>query len=215
MSFHHERLAVLATLAVVHALAQQHPRQLITRCWQDITRLDSKDIAGVHKDGISIYLNPNNGKFSVQREARTIFTFTVDDLSSNAEILWSPDDKAFALNYSNGGAIGGFRVRVFLLNGDTVTDVSQAIQPAVDAFKARHFCKTRGNNVTALKWLHDSSHIVLLTEVYSTGDCGRDLGHAEGYIVAVPGGRIERHLTLEQLKTLPGICLENEEPGGP
>lgn len=52
---------------------------------------------------------------------------------------------------------------------------------------------------------------MLMTEVYPTGDCGPDLGHAEGYQVSVPGGKIERHLTLSQLKNFPGICLENED----
>src|SRR5262249_31374060 len=129
----------------------------------------------------------------------------------NAEVLWSPDGRAFALNYSSGGAIGLYHVRLFLMNGDKVTDVSGAIQPAVNAFKARHYCKSRGNNVMALKWLPDSSGLVLMTDVYATGDCGPDVGHAEGYVVTVPDGSIKRHLTLNQLKNLPGICLQNEE----
>ena len=48
-----------------------------------------------------------------------------------------------------------------------------------------------------------------MTEVYATGDCGSNLGHGEGYIVAVPDGKIERHLSLNELKNLPGICLQN------
>jgi hypothetical protein len=155
-------------------------------------------------------LDPKQAKVSVRREARTIFTFAVADLSSNAEVVWSPAGRVFAFNYSDGGAIGGFHVRVFLVNGDTVKDASAAIEPAVNAFKSRHFCKTRGNNVTALKWL-DDPRLMLMTEVYPTGDCGRDLGHAEAYLVAIPSGRIERHLSLEELKRYPGICLENED----
>jgi hypothetical protein len=208
-------LLPLGALFVPSASAQQTTRRLITRCWQDIERLDmgggyEPDVA-LGTDGISLHLDPKQAKFSVRRGARTIFTFAVDNLSSNAEVLWSPDGKAFALNYSDGGAIGGFHVRLFLVNGDKVTDVSRAIQPAVNAFKARHYCKSRGNNVMAVKWLPNASDLLLMTEVYSTGDCGPDLGYAEGYIVAVPDGKIERHLTLNQLKNLPGICLENEE----
>ena len=164
------------------------------------------------KDGISLRLDPKDAKFSVLHGARTIFTFAVDDLSSNAEVLWSPDGKAFALNYSDSGAIGGFHVRLFMVNGEKITDVSHAIQPAVNAFKARHYCKSRGNNVVALKWLPNGNDLVLMTEVYPAGDCGPDLGYAEGYVVALPDGKIERHLTLSQLKDLPGICLQNEEP---
>ena len=117
----------------------------------------------------------------------------------------------FHAGRSDGGAIGGFHVRVFLVDGDTVKDATGAIEPAVNAFKSRHFCKTRGNNVTALKWL-DDSRLMLMTEAYPTGDCGQDLGHAEAYIVAIPSGKIERHLTREQLKRFPGICLGGSLP---
>jgi hypothetical protein len=68
-----------------------------------------------------------------------------------------------------------------------------------------------GNNVTALKWLPDSKHLILMTDVYPTSDCGPDLGHTEGYVVAFPEGKIVRHLTLNQLKSFPGICLENDD----
>ena len=195
--------------------AQQTIRRVVTKCWQDIERLDTgggyePDVA-LGKDGISLRLDPKLAKVSVQRGARTIFTFAVDDLSSNAEVLWSSNGRAFALNYSDGGAIGGFHVRLFLINGDRMIDASGAIQSPVNDFKSRHFCKSRGNNVMALKWLPDSSDLVLMTEVYPTGDCGSDLGYAEGYIVTVPDGKIKRHLMLNQLKNLPGICLQNEE----
>jgi hypothetical protein len=212
--------ANLAVLSVLHLLgfiasAQQGPRRLITKCWQDIGRLDlredSSQIEAAGPDGLSVRLDYKQGKFSVRREARTVFSLSVDDLSTNAEVLWAPDGKAFVLDYSDGGAIGRFHVRVFMIDGDTVTDVSHAVDPAVTAFKVRHFCKTRGNNVTALKWLHESKDLVLMTEVYPTGDCGPDLGHAEGYIVAVPDGEIERHLSLNELKNIPRICLQNEE----
>jgi hypothetical protein len=161
-------------------------------------------------DGIAVRLDPAQGRFSVRRGTQTLFTFVVEDLSSNALILWSPDRRAFALTYSDGGATGGFHVRLFLMRGDTVTEASRAIQPAVDSFKARHYCKTRGNNVSAIKWVHDSKHLMLMTEVYPTGDCGPDQA-TEGYLVAVPSGKIEGHLTLDQLKNFPGICLENDE----
>ncbi len=62
-----------------------------------------------------------------------------------------------------------------------------------------------------LKWLHDSTHLVLMTEVYPTGDCGPALGHIESYVVAVPNGNIEHHLTLNQLKRFPGLCLQNDQ----
>ena len=46
---------------------------------------------------------------------------------------------------------------------------------------------------------------MLMTEVYPTDQA------TEGYLAAVPSGKIEGHLTLDQLKNFPGICLENDE----
>lgn len=207
-------LAVAAML-VATAVAQQGPRRLVTYCYQDSSQFwlgeGALQASVPGGDGISVRLDPAQGRFSVNRGTRPVFTFVVGDLSSNALILWSPDRDAFALTYSDGGAVGNFHVRVFLMHGDTVTEASRVIQTAVDSFKARHYCKSRGNNVSAISWVHDSRHLMLMTEVYPTGDCGSDLGHAEGYLVSVPDGKIERHLTLHQLRDFPGICLENED----
>ena len=205
----------LAAMAVVAATALQQPRRLVTYCYQDARQfwlgegaIEARIPGG---DGIAVRLDPAQGRFSVRRGTRTLFTFVVEDMSSNALILWSPDQHGFALTYSDSGAIGGFHVRVFLIHGDTVTEATRVIQTAVDSFNAVHYCKGRRNNVSAIKWVHDSRHLLLLTAVYPSGDCGPDSGHAEGYLVAVPDGKIERHLTLDQLQTFPGVCLENDE----
>lgn len=207
-------LAVLAaTLLFGTAMdGQDRSRQSVTRCWQDIVRFDgsSKAVTAPEGGGISLRLDSGKGQFFVSHDKKTFFTFAVGDLSSNPEALWSPDGHAFAINYSDGGAIGGFHVRVFSIRGDTVLDVSSAIQPAVADFKSRHYCKTRGNNVMALKW-KDSNHLLLWTQVYPTGDCGSDLGHEEGYLVAIPDGKVEAHLTRNQLANYPGVCLENDD----
>jgi hypothetical protein len=148
--------------------------------------------------------------FSFVRAGKKIFEFTLKDLDSRSVwIAVNHDQSRIALTYSDGGAIGSFHVRVFWMNGDGVKDLSKSIDPAVADFKSRHYCKARGNNVTGLKWVGDS--LLLLTEVYPTGDCGPDLGHLEGYLVSVPEGEILNHLTLSQLKRYPGICLQNDE----
>jgi hypothetical protein len=119
------------------------------------------------------------------------------------------DRAQIALTYSDGGAIGGYHVRVFLIEGYGVRDVSKCIDDAVADFKARHYCNTRRNNVSALKWIRGS--LLILTEVYPTGDCGPDLGHLEGYLASVPQGKILEHMTLNQLKHYPGVCLQNAD----
>jgi hypothetical protein len=152
------------------------------------------------------------------RAHKEIFKFRAKDLDSRSvwmavdhdRTLDNTDDQAhIALTYSDGGAIGGFHVRVFLIDGNGVRDVSKCIDGAVADFKARHYCKTRGNNVSALKWTRGG--LLILTEVYPTGDCGSDLGHLEGYLVSVPQGKILEHMTLNQLKHYPGVCLQNDD----
>jgi hypothetical protein len=156
--------------------------------------------------------------FWFMRGGKEIFKFSAKDLYSSS--VWiavdhdrrldGPHDQAhIALTYSDGGAIGGFHVRVFFIDGNGVKDVSKSVDGAVADFKSRNYCKVRGNNVTALKWMGGS--LLLLTEVYPTGECGPDTGHLEGYLVSVPAGKILAHLTLNQLTHYPGICLENED----
>lgn len=151
--------------------------------------------------------------FRFKRRGKEIYRFTAKDLVSSS--VWiavenRTDNQAhIAFTYSDGGAIGAFHVRVFLIDAEGVKDTSGSIDKAVADFKARHYCKTRGNNVTALKWIAGS--LLLLTEVYPTGDCGSDLGHLEGYLVTVPTGEIIEHFNLSELKHYPGICLEGDD----
>ena len=204
---------VLAAMLARGAAGQQQPRRMITYCYNDVVqfRLGKGSIQASIPGEDETVVRLDLGRFSVRRGGRTLITFVVEGFSSDGLMLWSPDGQAFALTYSDGGAIGGFHVRVFQIQGNAATEVTRAIQPAVNAFKARHYCKSRGNNVSAIKWVHDSKHLMLMTTVYPTGDCGPDAGHGEGYLVTIPDGKIERHLTLDQLISFPGICLENDE----
>lgn len=206
--------------------AKSSPQSLITRCVDDgidillpdypahekIARVADVDIEAAgptEKEGATFWF---------VRGKKEVFRFTAKDLSSSSVWIAVDHDRAFdgthdqahiALTYSDGGAIGGFHVRVFLIDGNGVRDVSKSIDGAVADFKARHYCKTRGNNVSALKWIRGS--LLVLTEVYPTSDCGPDLGHLEGYLVSVPQGKILEHLTLNQLKHYPGVCLQNDD----
>ncbi len=203
------------------------PRLLITECAGDgidavipdgQSRARIARIGNVDLEAAFIPPNGDGARFWFVRDGKTIFSFTAKDLSV-PEVWIALDDDVnptlgygydyIALTYSDGGAIGGFRVRVFHLDGDVVTDISKVIGGAVADFRARHYCKERGNNVTALKWT--KGDLLLMTEVYPTGDCGPDLGHTEAYLVSVPDGKIQGHLTLNQLRQYPGVCLENDD----
>jgi hypothetical protein len=192
--------------AVQNPRRRTAPRQRITHCFEDASVIHiPDDITG--PNGILLHASIDANNFAIQLRGKM---FQIPDFNTNGVIDWAPNGHALALTYSDGGAIGGFHTRVFTVQGDSVTDVSKAIEPAIADFKARHFCKIRGNNVRALKWIGDWQHLLLWTEVYPTSDCGSDLGHIEGYVVNVPSGNIEKHLTLAELKRYPGVCLEND-----
>jgi hypothetical protein len=120
------------------------------------------------------------------------------DLSASVSVVWSDDAKSFAVTWSDGGAIGNFHVRVFHIDGDSVTELP-ATQKVFDAFKVRHWCETRGDNIQAHSWLPNSRELVLVLSVYPTGDCGKDLGHMEAYVVDAANGAIRQHWGLKQL----------------
>lgn len=147
--------------------------------------------------------------FRFVRQGKSIFNFSADDLL--APDVWIAIDfrnSWLAITYSDGGELGGFHVRVFQISKTGVSDTSSKIAPAVAAFKSKHSCESRGNNVQALKWIKND--LLLMTSVYPTSDCGADMGHTEAYLVVMPNGNILQHLTLQELKHYPGVCLKND-----
>ena len=109
-------------------------------------------------------------------QGRTLLRqFKLRDLSAGIYVKWEPESAAFYLMWSNGGAIGGYQVRVFRVRANRVLEVPTTGVAERD-FAKKHYCKTRGNNVYAVHWLTNSDEIVISTEVYPTSDCGKDLG---------------------------------------
>jgi len=205
--------------------AKSNPQLLTAKCLDDGIEVRLPDYPAREKvarvadiDLEAAFPTENEGAtFWFVRGEKEIFGFTAKDLDSTSVWMAVDHDGALdgthdraqiALTYSDGGAIGGYHVRVFLIEGYGVRDVSKCIDDAVADFKARHYCNTRRNNVSALKWIRGS--LLILTEVYPTGDCGPDLGHLEGYLVSVPQGKILEHMTLNQLKHYPGVCVQND-----
>jgi len=203
-----------------------NPRLLIAKCVEDgfdaqipedpvrekIARFADVDLVATFPRGDA------GATFWFVRANKEIFKFTAKDLVAsnvwiavdhNRALDRSHGQAHIALTYSDGGAIGAFHVRVFLIDESGVKDASSSINQAVADFKSRHHCRIRGNNATALKWVDGA--LLLLTEVYPTGDCGADLGHLEGYLISVPYGEILERLTLRELQHYPGVCLQNDD----
>jgi hypothetical protein len=156
------------------------------------------------QEGDLIYTVDLNGKgdtggdFVLRRGDKELLRTTLKDLSASTSVVWSDDDKDFAITWSDGGEVGGFHVRVFSVESDYVTELPGA-KKAFQAFKARHWCKARGDNVQAYGWLPNSHDLVLALSVYPTSDCGMDMGHMEAYVVGAGTGTIRQHWTLKQL----------------
>jgi hypothetical protein len=139
-----------------------------------------------------------DGIFILRRAGKELLRTPLKELSASVSVVWADDNKHFAVTWSDGGAIGNFHVRAFRIDGDSVIELPAASK-AFEAFKSRHWCETRGNNVQAYRWLPDSKQLILVLSVYPTGDCGKDLGHTEGYVVDASTGDIRQHWDLKQL----------------
>jgi hypothetical protein len=142
--------------------------------------------------------NQNLGFFVLRQAQKELLRTPLKDLSASTSVVWSDDDRHFAITWSNGGAIGGFEVRVFQIDGASVTELP-AISKAFEAFKARHWCEERGDNIQAYRWAADSKGLILVLSVYPTSDCGKEMGHTEAYVVDAATGNIREHWSIKQL----------------
>jgi len=197
--------------------SKSQPERLITYCANDGYDADISGfpigatiarIGDVKLQVVSVG-DESGADFRFVQHGKPILDFALNDLL--APEVWIAVDfrnNRLALTYSDGGGLGGFHVRIFQIGNNGITDISGMVAPAVRDFKSRHYCESRGNNVRALKWIHGD--LLLMTSVYPTSDCGAEMGHTEAYLVGTPSGNLMRHLTLQELKHYPGVCLQND-----
>ena len=135
--------------------------------------------------------------FELRQDQTTVFTIKLRDIyNPNGWFTTAPNGRFFTITWSDGGAIGGFHTRVFhVVSPSSVVEQPKAISNVEDDFKARHYCQTRGDNFTAVRWLSAVS-LLVQASVYPTSDCGADLGYTERYAVHVPSGTIQRRVSL-------------------
>jgi hypothetical protein len=150
---------------------------------------------------------PEEGNFyaSIYAGPRLLKTILLQNLSAATFVKWSPDSKAFYVMWSDGGAIGGYHVRVFIVSNDQATESPAPKNVAAD-FAQHHYCKTRGNNLYAVRWKEGRKQLLLQPSVYPTSDCGKEMGFASGYLVDTETGEIKERYTAEQMKQLTKGC---------
>lgn len=158
------------------------------------------DHRSFHEGDLSYKVETNSGTFVLMRNDKVLLRTQLEDLDASVSVVWSDNQKNFAVTWSDGGAIGGFHVRAFHVAGDRVSELP-VVNRAFESFKARHWCEDRGDNVQAYGWLHGSRDLLLVLSVYPTGDCGKEMGHTEAYVVEGTTGQIREHWDLKQLKS--------------
>jgi hypothetical protein len=131
--------------------------------------------------------------FTFARSGHVIDTVDINDLyNPNGWFTVAPGSKEFAITWSDGGAAGGFHTRIFRTDSrGAIEEETAPVQNVIRDFEAHHYCKTRGDNFLAVRWL-TPHQLVLEASVYPTSDCGAELGYTDRYVLSVPDGRIER-----------------------
>jgi len=105
-----------------------------------------------------------------------------------AEVLWSPDSKAFAANQTEGGGGIGQRTYIFYLTDDGLRKLDVSA-PVEKAFGAPVKCEVPvPPNTAILKWL-DSERILVAAEIVPVSIC-RCSGTFQTYEVSLPDLRI-------------------------
>jgi hypothetical protein len=132
----------------------------------------------------------------------------------NAEVLWSPDSKAFAVSGSGEGANGLYWVDVFVLKPDrlAVVPLTRVIQRAFG-----HPVKCgwpEDPNVVAVTWIEPSVKILVAAEIIHHSNCD-SFGTFKAYEVDVTTGTITRTLNQLEAKRLYGKDLGEELSSAP
>lgn len=164
------------------------PQSLIVGHISDLT------VEGRYANG-----SENHATFTFARSGHAVGKIDIDDLyNPNGWFTVAPDSKAFAITWSDGGAIGNFHTRVFVITPrGKIEEQSAPVRIVMQDFESHHYCKARGDNFLAVRWL--TPHELLLeASVYPTSDCGSDLGYTDRYAVRLTSGQIEQKVHVRQ-----------------
>ena len=180
-------------------------------CQADVFTLESYERKPVvwspdHSKHVQLFSTPfEYGNLSIYSGNTLLSTITLADVSAGTFIKWAPDSNAFYVMWSDGGVIGAYHVRAFRVLSDQATE-SSAPKAVETDFALHHYCKARGNNLYAIKWVGGSKELLLQPEVYPTGDCGRQSGFTSGYLVNVETAEIGKRYTSYELKKIADSC---------
>jgi hypothetical protein len=156
----------------------------------------------------------NEGVFSLSIYSgdRLLKTITLKNLSAATFVKWSPDSNAFYAMWSDGGAVGGYHVRAFIVGPDDAVESSAPKAVAAD-FAKHHYCKTRGNNLYAVRWVNGSKQLLLRPEAYPTSDCAPEAALGAEYPVKTVDGKIVEKGEVKEMTPFSNGCPSDVFPG--
>lgn len=122
-------------------------------------------------------------------------------IPSLAELVWSPNTRAFALTESDGGWVGSWSVRIALLSPSGNLQFHQISRSVAQDFYLRtskRKCPEQ-SNVAAIAWTKGTEELLLVAEAPPHSSCPV-MTAVCGYMVAVPSGVIRRRVSPQILE---------------
>jgi hypothetical protein len=116
----------------------------------------------------------------------------------NAEALWSPDSRAFFVNYSDGGNIGTYHLKVFYVSKAGL----RVVEPIPNGRRlfAPWCFSSEYPPVAGIRWMaKDSSRILLAVEVPPHSSCA-SMGTFRAYEIAASDGKVLRRFGQRETK---------------
>jgi hypothetical protein len=161
---------------------------------------DGKKTVFIHGRSVSIEINGK--KYETE----------LGDLT-NPELGWAPDSNRFFVTWTDGGELGTWHVDVYAISSFGLTKESGVERSARRDFeeRARQQKLPKGGlsaeacsaNVVGSKWAGTSDALFVAVLFPNTSRC-RWMGHMEGYEIAIPTGKIQRHLTDREFRRVVG-----------
>jgi len=142
------------------------------------------------------------------------------------EAAWSPDSRSFWLTSTDGGLVGSWRTRVYVIRNGSLQRIDPTQLVKADMARAFPPCRTGGNknlecgasdrhffatrldwvNVAAIKWVSPRS-LLVVGQIPCSSRYGINMCKFEGYDIAVPSGRILARYDKSSLrKECSGYC---------
>lgn len=123
------------------------------------------------------------------------------------EVIWSPDSRSFAINTSDGGAVGSWIVNVYTLSASGKPEaliIDSEIGRIVETLPK---CDEKEDaNVGIAAWLSGGNEFLLVVEVPPHSSC-RNMGALRGFRVSTVSGKIKERLSEEALRQSLGSTL--------